>query len=50
MHLKRKKNKKKKGKHEKNEKIEIYAHDKKLRQIKLNNLLKIIKIIIQMIK
>ena len=43
-HLKRKKKKKKKGKHEKNEKIEIYAHDKKLRQIKLNNLLKKIKI------
>ena len=43
-HLKRKKKKKKKGKHDKNEKIEIYAHDKKLRQIKLNNLLKKIKI------
>ena len=43
-HLKKKKKKKKKGKHDKNEKIEIYAHDKKLRQIKLNNLLKKIKI------
>ena len=35
---------KKKKKKEKEEKIEIYAHDKKLKQIKLNNLLKKIKI------
>ena len=34
---------KKKKKKEKEEKIEIYAHDKKLKQIKLNNLLKKIK-------
>ena len=43
-HLKRKKKKKKKEKHEKNEKIEIYAHDKKIRKSKLDNLIKKIKI------
>ena len=42
--LKKKKKKKKKEKNEKNEKIEIYAQDKKYKQIKLNNLLKKIRI------
>ena len=42
--LKKRKKKKKKEKLEKNEKIEIYAQDKKLKQIKLNNLLKNVKI------
>ena len=42
--LKKKKKKKKKEKEEKNGKIEIFAHDKKTKHIKLNNLLKNIKI------
>ena len=42
--LKKKKKKKKKDKESKGEKIEIVAHDKKTKQIKLNNLLKKISI------
>ena len=42
--LKKKKKKKKKEKEEKSDKIEIYAHDKKKKHIKLNNSLKKIKI------
>ena len=42
--LKKKKKKKKKEKEGKAHKIEIYAHDKILKQMKLNNLLKKVKI------
>ena len=42
--LKKKKKKKKKDKEEKSDKIEIYAHDKKKKHIKLNNSLKKIRL------